>query len=63
VDSPQGVKPHPAAVEARQQSITLARLLNALRLPNGEEGDEQVGARRPQRRPGVRGVSHIRGVP
>lgn len=61
VDSPQGMKPHPAAVEARQQSITLARLLNALRLPNGEEGDQQAGAR-PQRRPGVRGVSHIRGV-
>jgi hypothetical protein len=35
---------NPAMVEARQQSLTLARLLVALRMPSGE----QVG--RPQRR-------------
>lgn len=62
VDSPQGMKPHPAAVEARQQAVVLARLINVLRLPNGEEGDQQASARRPQRRPGVRGVTPIRGV-
>lgn len=39
---------HPAAVEARQQRIALARLLAALRLPAGEVED------RPQRRVGVR---------
>lgn len=34
VTSPQGVKANPAAVEARQQRIALARLLAALRLPS-----------------------------
>ncbi|WP_336208223.1 hypothetical protein [Nonomuraea sp. LPB2021202275-12-8] len=53
---------HPAAVEARQQKIALARLAAALRLPAGEEDDAQKGARRPQRRVGVRGVYGIRGV-
>ena len=64
VDSPQGLKAHPAATEARQQRITLARLLAALRLPSGEEGDEQASARpkRPQRRSGARGTYGIRGV-
>ncbi len=61
VSSPQGDKAHPAAVEARQQRIALARLLAALRLPAGEEGDEQASAR-PQRRSGVRGVYGLRGV-
>ncbi len=61
VDSPQGRKAHPAAVEARQQRITLARLLSALRLPSGEEGDQQASAR-PQRRGGARGVYGIRAV-
>ena len=56
VDSPQGVKAHPAAVEARQQRVTLARLLAALRLPAGEE--EPGADRRPQRR-SVRGVYGI----
>lgn len=53
---------HPAAVEARQQRIALARLSAALRLPAGEEGDEQQSARRrrPQRRVGARGVYRIR---
>lgn len=61
VDSPQGMKAHPAAVEARQQRIALARLVAALRLPAGEEGDTQASAR-PQRRSGTRGVYGLRGV-
>ena len=64
VDSPQGRKAHPAATEARQQRITLARRLAALRRPTGEEGDQQASARprRPQRRSGARGTYGIRGV-
>lgn len=54
-------KTHPAAVEARQLRITLARLSAALRLPAGEEGDQQA-TRRPQRRVGARGVYRLRGV-
>ncbi len=61
VESPQGRKANPAAVECRQQRIALARLLAALRLPAGEEGDQAEG-RRPQRRVGVRGVHAIRGA-
>lgn len=61
VESPQGLKAHPAAVEARQQRIALARLLAALRLPAGEDGDQQATAR-PQRRVGARGVYGIRGA-
>ena len=49
---------HPAMVEARQQAITLSRLLASLRLPSGEE----TGERRPQRRGGARGSYGIRGV-
>ncbi len=60
VESPQGVKAHPAAVEARQQRIALARLLAALRLPVGDEEGAQANAR-PRRRVGVRGVYGIRG--
>lgn len=56
-----GMRAHPAAVEARQQRIALARLLAALRLPAGAEGDEAAG-RRPQRRVGARGVYGIRGA-
>lgn len=56
VSSPQGEKAHPAAVEARQQRITLARLLAALRLPVGE----QQG--RTHQRVGARGVYGIRGT-
>lgn len=33
VDSPHGRKANPAAVEARQQRLTLARLIVALRIP------------------------------
>jgi hypothetical protein len=61
VESPQGLKAHPAAVEARQQRIVLARLLAALRVPAGEDGDHQASAR-PQRRAGARGVYGIRGA-
>ena len=60
VASPQGDRANPAAVEARQQWIALARLLAALRLPAGEEDDRQAGAR-PQRRVGARGVYGVRG--
>ncbi len=61
LDSPTGPRIHPAAVEARQARIALARLLAALRLPAGEE-DEGQDERRPQRRSGVRGVYQPRGV-
>ena len=61
VDSPQGSRAHPALVEARAHRIVLARLLAGLRLPAGEEGDEQASAR-PQRRSGYRGVYGITGV-
>jgi hypothetical protein len=60
IDTPQGLHAHPAAVEARQQRIALARILAALRLPAGAEGDEQASAR-PQRRSGARGIYSIRG--
>jgi hypothetical protein len=60
IDTPQGLKAHPAAVEARQQRIALARLLAALRMPAGDESD-QVQGRRAQRRVGARGVYGIRG--
>lgn len=42
---------HPCLVEARQCSLTMARLLAALRLPQGDEAES-----RPQRRGGARGV-------
>ncbi|WP_217899391.1 hypothetical protein [Blastococcus mobilis] len=61
IDSPRGLRAHPAAVEARQQRIALARLISALRLP-----DDNVGVRRPpgrpQRRTGVRGVYSVGGA-
>ncbi len=53
VSSSQGDRAHPAAVEARQQRIALARLLASLRLPSGEEDG------RPQRRVGVRGTYRL----
>lgn len=66
IDGKAGKRVHPAAVEARQARIALARLVAVLRLPDGAEGDQSAN-RRPQRRPGVRGVSsmtdrHLRGV-
>ncbi len=56
---PQGVRAHPALVEARAQRVVLARLLAALRLPAGGEGDQQANAR--TRRSGPRGVYGITG--
>jgi hypothetical protein len=53
---------HPALVEGRQLKIAFARLTGALRLPAGDENDQQAGARRPQRRVGVRQPYGIRGV-
>jgi len=58
--SPHGERAHPAAVELRQQRITLARLLAALRMPAGDEDDQPTG-RRPQRRTGARGTYRMRG--
>ena len=52
---------HPALVESRQLGIAFARLSASLRLPAGAEGDYQSGARRPQRRTGVRGT-YLRAV-
>jgi hypothetical protein len=51
---------HPAMVEARQQSLTLSRLLASLRLPSGDEGDGKLS--RPQRRGASRGSYGIKGV-
>jgi len=53
--SPQGERVHPALVEARQQQLTLTRLLAALRLPEDEAG------LRPQQRGAARGAYMIRG--
>jgi hypothetical protein len=59
---PAGEKVHPAAVEARQARISLARLSASLRLPAGEEGDQPAHLRRPQRRGGARGTYGIKGL-
>lgn len=53
----QGPRVHPALVEARQQRITFARLLTALRIPAGETS----GDGRTQTRGVVRGVYGIAG--
>lgn len=37
-ESSQGTRAHPALVELRQQRVTFARLLTALRIPAGESG-------------------------
>ncbi len=52
------VKPHPALVELRQQSLVLARLIVALRVPIGEQEAAHDG--RTQRR-GIRGVYGVAG--
>lgn len=57
VESPQGRKASPAAVEARQQRLTLARLLVALRIP----ADGSTADGRTQARP-IRGVYGTRGA-
>ena len=53
LDSPTGVRTHPAVVEIRQQRIALARLLAALGLPTGVDDDKKA-----QRR-SVRGVYQV----
>lgn len=54
-ESSQGVRTHPALTELRQQRVTFARLLTAMRIPQGEaDGRAQV-------RGSVRGVYDIRG--
>lgn len=53
---PQGVRVHPALPELRQQRITFARLITALRIPAGLVED------RTQQRGAVRGVYPLRGV-
>lgn len=58
VETVAGEKPNPALVEHRQQSIALARVQAALRLPSGDED-----AARPQRRVGVRGTYGTGGGP
>jgi len=50
---------HPALVEARQQGLTLARLVAALRLPEDDDGE---GLHRPQRRGAPRGAYGPRAV-
>lgn len=47
---------HPALVEARQQRLTLARLLATLRLPAGDVDDTPAAGARPQRRGAARGA-------
>lgn len=54
VESPQGVKTHPALVEFRQQAVTLAKCMASLRIPMDTE--DEVG-RLPQQRVGVRKAS------
>ena len=51
VESPQGPKTHPAVVEFRQHSLSLAKVVASLRIPFGE--DELV----PQQRSGARRAS------
>jgi hypothetical protein len=55
-ESSQGVRVHPAAVELRQQRVTLARLLAALNVPTGE------AAASGKRHGAPRGVYGIRGA-
>jgi hypothetical protein len=61
IETKTGARAHPALVESRQLRIALARILAALRLPDGEAGDESQG-RRPQRRVGARGLYAIGGT-
>lgn len=57
VDGPGGSpRMHPAAVEARQLRIALARVIAALRLPADDDGT----LHRPQRRVGVRGIYSVK---
>ena len=54
-ESSQGVRAHPCLVELRQQRVTFARLLTALRIPIDETG-------RTQARGAVRGVYELHGA-
>ncbi|MFL0290778.1 terminase [Mycobacterium sp. SMC-18] len=56
IDGPSGPRMHPAAVEARQLRIALARVIAALRLP----ADDDSTLQRPQRRVGVRGIYSVK---
>jgi hypothetical protein len=52
VESPQGLKTNPAIVEFRQQAVTLAKCMAALRIPAEDCEDpgrtqQRVGVRRP----------------
>lgn len=52
VHSPQGTKANPAAVEFRQQAVTLAKLVASLRIPLDEDqlsgrSQQRVGIRAP----------------
>lgn len=55
-ETSQGPRIHPALVELRQQRVTFARMLTALRIPTGEDEG------RLQTRGGPRGVYGIAGV-
>jgi P27 family predicted phage terminase small subunit len=46
-DSSQGIRVHPALVEARQQRLALAKLLAALGLPGGVVDDAQASDEQP----------------
>lgn len=58
-ESSQGIRVHPALVELRQQRITFARLLAAMRVPLGEEEGGGAGA---QQYRGPRGAYGPRSV-
>ncbi len=49
---------HPASIEARQLRVVYAKMLAALRVPDGVAGDESAGRRR-QRSVGVRGPQSV----
>lgn len=55
--SSQGSRVHPALVELRQQRVTFARLLTALRIPTGESEGRTQGRGAPRGVYGLRGVS------
>ncbi len=59
VESPQGLRAHPALIESRQQQIVLTRLVASLRLPI--EDDDETDTR-PQRRGGARGAYRSRAM-
>jgi hypothetical protein len=55
---------HPALIEARQTQLTLARLVAALRMPQGEDDGRRSTATndgRPQQRGGARGLYAVGG--